>query len=160
VLIEFNDSQSAQQMVDFWLETTVCDIPTRKQPTIRGRHVLCQLSEHKELKKYNYFMCNTENNNNNVNNSLNENINSKIGGVERNHHSDGHNNGHGSTKQLALAANHQSVNIDDHELRGRSAVLLVSNLNERVRTDCLYSSQSSLTFVLLLILIIFYILFV
>ncbi|CAG2167019.1 unnamed protein product [Oppiella nova] len=48
--VEFADALSAQQMVNFWLSSTVAGIPSPMQPNIRGRHVFCQLSNHKELK--------------------------------------------------------------------------------------------------------------
>ncbi|CAG2122638.1 unnamed protein product, partial [Medioppia subpectinata] len=48
--VEFLDFQSAQQMVNFWLSSTLQGIPSPMQPNIRGRHVFCQLSNHKELK--------------------------------------------------------------------------------------------------------------
>jgi len=51
--IEFSDASSAQQMVNYWLQTTQSGIPAPMQPTIRGRHVFCQLSNHKELKTNN-----------------------------------------------------------------------------------------------------------
>jgi polypyrimidine tract-binding protein 1 len=51
--IEFSDAHSAQQMVNYWLQTTAAGIPAPMQPTIRGRHVFCQLSNHKELKTNN-----------------------------------------------------------------------------------------------------------
>jgi len=48
--VEFLDAHSAQQMVNYWLSSTVAGIPAPVQPSIRGRHVFCQLSNHKELK--------------------------------------------------------------------------------------------------------------
>jgi RNA recognition motif-containing protein len=39
--IEFMSSESAQQMINYWLQTTVAGVATQLQPTIRGRHVFC-----------------------------------------------------------------------------------------------------------------------
>lgn len=48
--IEFDSHFPASQMANYWIQTTICGIPTHVQPSIRGRHVHCQLSNHKELK--------------------------------------------------------------------------------------------------------------
>jgi len=49
--LEFADVHCAQQMVNYWFSTTlVGGVATPAQPTIRGRHVFCQFSNHKELK--------------------------------------------------------------------------------------------------------------
>ena len=48
--MEFLDPLSAQQMVNYWVQTSVGGMPAPMQPSIRGRHVFCQLSNHKELK--------------------------------------------------------------------------------------------------------------
>lgn len=65
--IEFSDAQSAQQMVNYWQQTTLNGMPAPMQPTIRGRHVFCQLSNHKELKTNNNHVMHNNLNNDHLN---------------------------------------------------------------------------------------------
>ncbi|XP_054158586.1 polypyrimidine tract-binding protein 3-like [Oppia nitens] len=87
--VEFLESHSAQQMVNYWLSSTVAGIPAPMQPNIRGRHVFCQLSNHKELK--------TNNQNNSGSNGHNGNGDHGFGGHSvgggGHHPHSGHDNG-------------------------------------------------------------------
>ncbi|KAH9526194.1 Polypyrimidine tract-binding protein 2, variant 2 [Dermatophagoides farinae] len=60
--VEFESHFSAMQMAAYWIQTTIGGIPTHVQPTIKGRHVHVQVSNHKELR--------THEQNNGANNGL------------------------------------------------------------------------------------------
>ena len=68
--VEFEFPAAAQQMVSYWIQSTMNGMPTALQPTVRGRHVVCQLSNHKELK-----LNSTANSNNQFNESINNHLN-------------------------------------------------------------------------------------
>lgn len=74
-LVEFELPVTAQQMVSYWTQTMINGIPTALQPTLRGRNVICQLSNHKELKLNSIA---------NSNNQFNESINNLMNPLQQN----------------------------------------------------------------------------
>ncbi|OTF73341.1 polypyrimidine tract-binding protein 3-like protein [Euroglyphus maynei] len=68
--VEFESHFSAMQMAAYWIQTTIGGIPTHVQPTIRGRHVHVQVSNHKELR--------THEQNNGFNNGLSSSFSNEV----------------------------------------------------------------------------------
>lgn len=93
--VEFEFPAAAQQMVSYWIQSTMNGMPTALQPTVRGRHVVCQLSNHKELK--------LNSNNTNANNQMNDSINNHLNSLQQNQlNVDGQSNGQSCVLRVVI----------------------------------------------------------